>query len=136
MNTWTKLQTGHWGARIVDGAADIAPDSYVTLTRRNGSESTVVVDRIVWRGEDRATGAPLVLASVLVPVPVATPTVDAATVDTTPTLARPTGRARFRGRQRPTTTTTRDDNDADVIDVIDVEIGAGVRFAGSKAPTW
>lgn len=47
MTTFSKLRSGAWGIR---STLPLAPGERVTVERRDGSRSTVTVDRVVWSG--------------------------------------------------------------------------------------
>lgn len=46
--TYTKLKSGDWGLRIIGAAGAGAT---VTARKRDGSEKTVTVGRVVWSGD-------------------------------------------------------------------------------------
>lgn len=105
--TWTKLRSGEWGARVI-GRQPQRGD-VLTVEKRNGETTAVVVQAIVWSGEDRDTGEPLAVCAVLSPSrPVrrkasrgASTPAPQATSTSTP-AATPTGRATgFRGPRKP-----------------------------------
>jgi len=47
--TWTKMRDGAWGVRV-PGAPPAAGAS-VAVVRKDGTVSTVTVDRVVWSGD-------------------------------------------------------------------------------------
>lgn len=49
--TWKKLRNGDWG--ILAPAGAISPGAPVSVTSRNGSEKTVIVDRVLWSGDGK-----------------------------------------------------------------------------------
>ncbi len=48
-NTFHKMRNGKWGARI-DGAERPTAGQTVTLTKKNGSASLVVIESVIWSG--------------------------------------------------------------------------------------
>lgn len=47
--TYSKLQDGSWGIRIVgDGAPGVKVGQTVTVHKRNGDSSTETIDRVLW----------------------------------------------------------------------------------------
>jgi len=66
--TWTKLRDGSWGLR----GEGLVPGSRVTVTRKDGTTSTVTVGDVVWVGN--AVGQDnLVLATVAKDAPKSAP---------------------------------------------------------------
>lgn len=57
--TWTKLRNGSWGVK----GAFLSPNDSVVVVKRDGTRKAVVVDRIVWQGEDGACIASIRQAS-------------------------------------------------------------------------
>jgi hypothetical protein len=50
--TWTKLRSGEWGVKL-DGIG-IRKGAHVTVTKRDGSATTVIIDRVIWTGNGQS----------------------------------------------------------------------------------
>ena len=50
MTTFKKLKNGDWGIRVEDEAPE--PGASLTVRKRDGSTSTVTVDKVLWRGQE------------------------------------------------------------------------------------
>lgn len=59
--TFTKLKSGEYGIRA-EGTLSVGQS--VTVTKRDGSTSRVVVKKILWSGRDRDTGRTVTLAAI------------------------------------------------------------------------
>lgn len=59
--TFSKLKSGEYGIRA-DGTLRVG--EVVTVTKRGGSTSRVVVAKILWTGADRETGRTVTLAAI------------------------------------------------------------------------
>lgn len=46
MARWLKLRSGDWG--VSGDANEIVPGETVTVTKKDGGTSTVVIDRVIW----------------------------------------------------------------------------------------
>lgn len=46
--TFTKLRNGSWGIK----GHGLVPTAQVTVTKRDGSTSTVIVEKVIWDGGD------------------------------------------------------------------------------------
>lgn len=52
--TFTKLRDGSWGIRVPSDA--IRSGAQISVTKKDGSTQSVVVDQVIWSGKDRSGG--------------------------------------------------------------------------------
>jgi hypothetical protein len=50
--TWTKLKSGAWGIRVTGGAP--SSGDTVTVSKKDGTQQSVTVEKVVWTGGDVA----------------------------------------------------------------------------------
>lgn len=61
--SYTKLRDGNWGVRIVGPAPQ--QGATVTVTKKSGETKTETIGRLLWEGDDRATGRHVCLCSII-----------------------------------------------------------------------
>lgn len=62
--SFTKLKTGQWGVRIVGGTS-VEVGQNVDVAKRDGSTSSVTVERVAWTGQDNATGERITVCEIV-----------------------------------------------------------------------
>jgi hypothetical protein len=51
MNSYTKLKSGDWGVRC---EGEVKPGQSVTVTKKDGSVKTEIIDAVLWSGDGKS----------------------------------------------------------------------------------